>query len=181
MSCHINSTQSNSSVFNGHNFVQHNVSVVSIYSECNTSIPGGKPLGNNHQISCNLNSTQSDGYFYRTRLMAQKAFSSLNQCNNHIIVPVNQPSAEQLASSNATESDLRSALTSGFNLEWMANNKLCDQCMLSEGRCGSSDTLPYLFACYCANGKFSITCNDTNQSEGKRFVHRQFETLVFSR
>ncbi|KAI3777266.1 hypothetical protein L1987_47064 [Smallanthus sonchifolius] len=51
-------------------------------------------------------------------------------------------------------------------LQLMANNDECDQCIRSNGQCGSNSASPELFACFCATGNFSLTCNDSNESEG---------------
>ncbi|GAA0167529.1 transmembrane signal receptor [Lithospermum erythrorhizon] len=49
---------------------------------------------------------------------------------------------------DSTESTLRSALTSGFGLQWFANNSLCNECTKSSGRCGY-DCSKNSFACLC--------------------------------
>ncbi|KAJ0733155.1 putative wall-associated receptor kinase [Helianthus annuus] len=113
--------------------------------------------------------SQSDSYFYRTSLITPNITNFLVQCRNHITVPVDASSANQLASVTASESDLRSALMAGFNLQWMAKNDDCDKCIQSDGQCGSSSTSPELFACYCASGNISLMCNNTNEGGGNCF------------
>ncbi|CAH1421402.1 unnamed protein product [Lactuca virosa] len=138
---------------------------VSLYYGCNTSTPT-IPLGANHLFSCNVNDTQSDGYFLRTNQIVSNMTSFLRQCQNYITVPVKQYLAGRLASPFATADELRPALMAGFDLIWIANDVECNQCMRSNGRCGSNSTSPELFACYCDNGIFSLTCNNTNGSGG---------------
>ncbi|XP_023769308.1 LEAF RUST 10 DISEASE-RESISTANCE LOCUS RECEPTOR-LIKE PROTEIN KINASE-like 1.3 [Lactuca sativa] len=154
-------TSYNSTLFNGDNFDQRNVS---LYYNCNTSI-GVILLATNYRFTCNVNESQSDSYFIRTDQLIPSVASSLDQCQNRIDVPVNQSSAARLGSGIATTDDLRSGLTAGFQLQWTANNE-CDRCIRSNGQCGSNSTSPDVFACYCANGNFALTCNDTNEGGG---------------
>ncbi|CAI9261878.1 unnamed protein product [Lactuca saligna] len=155
-------TSYNSTLFNGDNFDQRNVS---LYYNCNSSI-GVILLGTNYRFTCNVNESQSDSYFIRTDQLIPSVASSLDQCQNRIDVPVNQSSATRLATGIATTDDLRSGLTAGFQLQWTANINECDRCIRSNGQCGSNSTSPDVFACYCANGNFSLTCNDTNEGGG---------------
>ncbi|KAK9054209.1 hypothetical protein SSX86_025287 [Deinandra increscens subsp. villosa] len=138
---YLHNTTYNSTLYNGDNFDQENAS---LYNRCQDNIPGLA----NYQFSCNVNGTQSDGYAYRTSLITPTVNNLLVQCNSYITIPVDRYFAIQLASGNASESDMRSALMTGFKLEWMANNYECDQCSRSNGRCGSNSTSPALFACY---------------------------------
>lgn len=160
---YLHNTTYNSTVLNGDNFGQQNVSM---YYGCNNAEQGAQSSNTISRLSCSINDTESDGYFTRTSLITTEMLNYLVQCNNHIIVPVNRSLAELLERGPATESDLRSALTAGFNLEWTANNNLCDQCIRSDGWCGSNSTSPDLFACYCANGNFSLSCNDIDTVQG---------------
>ncbi|KAL4582516.1 hypothetical protein LXL04_007066 [Taraxacum kok-saghyz] len=149
-------TTYNSTLFNGDNFGQRNVS---LYYNCSSSIPGVQ-LGPN-RFSCNVNESQSDGYFLiRTDLTANVPNFL---CESYIDVPVNQTSAGILGAGSATTDDLRSALTAGFNLRWAANDDECSRCIRSDGQCGSNSDL---FTCYCATGNFSLTCDNSNGDGG---------------
>ncbi|XP_071709971.1 LEAF RUST 10 DISEASE-RESISTANCEUS RECEPTOR-LIKE PROTEIN KINASE-like 1.2 [Rutidosis leptorrhynchoides] len=156
-------TTYNSSFYNGDNFNQQNVS---IYYNCSTTIPVVQQTVGSFQ--CNVNGTQIDNYFGRTSSTVSGGWLEyVVRCENHIDVPVNQTWADQFAvAGTATEEELRSALMAGFKLEWTANNDECNQCVKSGGRCGSNSTSPELFACYCANGNFSLTCNNTKNRSG---------------
>lgn len=157
-------TSYNSTLFKGDNFNQQNVS---LYYDCGATIPG-MGLGINYRFTCTENGNQSDSYFYRTDLIASNVAGFFVQCENYINVPVNQSSANRLGLTGvATTDDLRSALTAGFQLEWTANNDECRRCIQSNGQCGSNSTSPDSFACYCASGNFSLTCNDANVGGGK--------------
>ncbi|KAI3777264.1 hypothetical protein L1987_47062 [Smallanthus sonchifolius] len=161
---HLLNTTINSPLFNGNNLGQENVS---LYYGCRNLIPGGIPAIASYRFDCDVNGTgRSDSYFFRTSYIVTEFENSLVQCNNSIIVPVDQSRANRLASVTASESDLRSALTAGFKLGWMAKNDECERCIQSDGRCGSNSTSPELFACYCASGIFSLTCNNSNPSGG---------------
>ncbi|KAF5780320.1 putative wall-associated receptor kinase [Helianthus annuus] len=136
-----------------------------MYYGCQDSIPGDA----SYRFGCNVNETQSDSYFYRTSLITPNITNFLVQCRNHITVPVDASSANQLASVTASESDLRSALMAGCNLQRMAKNDDCDKCIQSNGQCGSSSTSPELFACYCASENISLMCNNTKEGGGNCF------------
>ncbi|KAF5780325.1 putative glycerophosphodiester phosphodiesterase, protein kinase RLK-Pelle-LRK10L-2 family [Helianthus annuus] len=155
-------TTYNTTLFNGNNFGQEDVS---LYYGCQ-GILGVNPLAASFRFSCDFNQTQSDNYFYRTSLInTDTTISSiLVQCNSHITVPVDQSWVNRIL--NATESELKQAMQDGFNLRWTAYNEECDQCVRSGGRCGSSSTSPDQFVCYCASGNFSATCNSVSVDSG---------------
>ncbi|KAI3761027.1 hypothetical protein L1987_51432 [Smallanthus sonchifolius] len=157
---YLHNTSYDSTLFNGNNFGQEDVS---LYYGCQDLIPGGIPAIANYRFDCDANGTgRSDSYFFRTSYIVPEFENSLVRCNNSIIVPVDGSRVNGLASVN----DLSSALRAGFNLQWRANNEECEQCIKSDGRCGSNSTSPELFACYCATGNFSLTCNNTNVNGG---------------
>ncbi|KAM0001971.1 putative protein kinase RLK-Pelle-WAK-LRK10L-1 family [Helianthus debilis subsp. tardiflorus] len=155
-------TTYNTTLFNGDNFGQEDVS---LYYGCQ-GLLGVSPLAASFRFSCDVNDTQSDSYFYRTSLIyTDTTISSfLVQCNSHITVPVDQSWANRILT--ATESELKQALQDGFNLRWTAYNDECDRCDRSGGRCGSNLTSPYQFVCYCASGNFSATCNNVSVENG---------------
>ncbi|GJS89981.1 leaf rust 10 disease-resistance locus receptor-like protein kinase-like 1.4 protein [Tanacetum coccineum] len=159
----LHNTTYNSTLFNGDNFNQENVS---LFYKCNTSLFVTQPFGN--IFPCTVNTTSSDSYFLiRASSTVVSTVSDLMvQCENHIEVPVNQTSANILGSATATSENLQSALKAGFNLRWTVFNNECDDCMRSNGRCGSNSTSPELFVCYCANGNFSTTCDNRSVDEG---------------
>ncbi|KAI3761026.1 hypothetical protein L1987_51431 [Smallanthus sonchifolius] len=165
---YLHNTSYDSTLFNGNNFGQEDVS---LYYGCRNLTPGGIPAIANYRFDCDVNGTgRSDSYFFRTSYIVPEFENSLVRCNNSITVPVDRSRVNGLTSVTATESDLSSALRAGFKLQWMANDDECDQCVRSDGRCGSNSTSPELFACYCASGNFSLTCNNSNvNGEGKSF------------
>ncbi|KAI3768107.1 hypothetical protein L2E82_18539 [Cichorium intybus] len=158
-------TSYNSTLFNGHIFGQRNVS---LFYDCNTSMPQ-IPLGSTYQFTCDVNGSQTDGYFFRSDIITPGMANFFAHCKNHIDVLINQPWAARLGVKHATTDYLWSALWDGFQLQWTANKDECNQCIRSNGRCGSDLTSTHLFACYCANGNFRLNCNDSNGSRGKLF------------
>ncbi|KAI3761028.1 hypothetical protein L1987_51433 [Smallanthus sonchifolius] len=161
---YLHNTSYDSTLFNGNNFGQEDVS---LYYGCRNLIPGGIPAIANYRFDCDVNGTgRSDSYFFRTSYIVPEFENSLVRCNNSITVPVDRSRVNGLTSVTATESDLSSALRAGFKLQWIANDDECDRCIRSDGRCGSNSASPELFACYCATGNFSLTCNNSNPSGG---------------
>ncbi|KAL8257215.1 hypothetical protein R6Q59_029256 [Mikania micrantha] len=142
---YIHETGYDPTLFDRNNYGQE---MVSLHYGCddNASIP----LAANYRFSCDVNQTQSDGYFYRTSFIDPNIAAFVEQCNNNITVPVDGSFANI-----TSESELRSALQAGFKLKWMANNDDCDRCVRSNGRCGSKSTSPELFACYESGGGIS--------------------------
>ncbi|KAJ0753885.1 putative glycerophosphodiester phosphodiesterase, protein kinase RLK-Pelle-LRK10L-2 family [Helianthus annuus] len=151
-------TTYDSNLFNDDNFAQEDVT---LYYGCDSSSGG-------HNFDCGDNDTKNNSYFIATSMIVNNMLDNSVKCTTQISVPVIQPFADLLALTGAEVSDLRSALKAGFNLQWTANNDECDQCVQSGGRCGSNLQRSTLFVCYCANGKFSFTCNNLCQdtSEG---------------
>lgn len=155
-------------LFNDNNFAQENVI---LYYGCDSSSQA--LLGTNHNFNCGVNDTKKDSYINDTKIsnyfMATSMISINNMLNNsmhcstRITVPAIRSLANRLGLKSTKESDLRSALRTGFNLQWTANNDKCDQCFQSGGTCGSNFQEPSLFVCYCANGSFPLTCDDKNQ------------------
>ncbi|KAI3500132.1 hypothetical protein L1887_35948 [Cichorium endivia] len=153
-------TSYNSTLFNDDNFRQENVS---LYYQCDTSAPW-IPLTANYQISCIVNNSRSDGYFYLTNFIDPNMANFFSTRQNHIDVLVSQYSAARLATTTTTTYDLRSALRAGFNLQWIDRNIACGRCMQSGGLCGSNSSSPELFACYCGSGDFPLTCDNIDRN-----------------
>ncbi|XP_075475816.1 LEAF RUST 10 DISEASE-RESISTANCE LOCUS RECEPTOR-LIKE PROTEIN KINASE-like 1.4 isoform X2 [Primulina tabacum] len=85
--------------------------------------------------------------------------SSLN-CSSNIFVPVNQTAASVLARLLTGNT-----LESGFSIQWSANNSNCQDCKESGGVCGFNQNSES-FACYCSNGTYPFTCNNTGNGKG---------------
>ncbi|XP_009802455.1 LEAF RUST 10 DISEASE-RESISTANCEUS RECEPTOR-LIKE PROTEIN KINASE-like 1.4 isoform X3 [Nicotiana sylvestris] len=88
------------------------------------------------------------------------------RCESEIIARINQTSAVALASATATVEVLRTAISSGFSVNWTANiETLCGQCDKSGGRCGSNPDSA-AFACHCATGTHAFNCTDAQNQDG---------------
>ncbi|XP_076938244.1 LEAF RUST 10 DISEASE-RESISTANCE LOCUS RECEPTOR-LIKE PROTEIN KINASE-like 2.5, partial [Bidens hawaiensis] len=133
----LRNTTYNSTLFNGNNFNQENVS---LFYGCQDNIP--LPATAVFRFRCDVNRTgqSTDSYFYRTSAFVSEIGSLFVQCNNYITVPVDRDNANV-----NSEDDLRKALQAGFKLEWFANNDACNNCTLANGRCGTNATGP---VCY---------------------------------
>lgn len=75
-------------------------------------------------------------------------------CQRSIFVPVYQTAAAKVTGNTS----LQEALSSGFELEWSAENDMCDNCSRSGGACGYDPNLKK-FTCYCADGPHDSNCN----------------------
>ncbi|XP_073018625.1 LEAF RUST 10 DISEASE-RESISTANCEUS RECEPTOR-LIKE PROTEIN KINASE-like 1.2 isoform X2 [Primulina eburnea] len=86
-------------------------------------------------------------------------------CSSNIFVPVNQIAASTLAAYSPIVAII-DALSSGFWIQWSANNSNCQRCEESGGVCGSNQGSES-FACYCSNGTYSLSCNSSGNGNGK--------------
>ncbi|CAK9150673.1 unnamed protein product [Ilex paraguariensis] len=137
---------------------------VSLHYEC-TGLPGQTPSLPN-QFDCPGNGTTSSISYF---VMGDTSNSNINlvTCNSSVLVPVNPVSTLALSSPSASMINLRAALAGGFQLQWDANDTNCKQCIQSRGLCGSSNSDSTSFACYCADGPYPLTCNNTQPGTGR--------------
>lgn len=112
-----------------------------------------KPTNSINQFTCPNSLT---GYF-KTPSDASLDNSLLGSCNSSILVPVNGPS---IASTRDLGS-LYAALREGFELKWIAEEELCNDCRRSGGACGYYTTTNR-FTCYCPDEVHGFTCNNVN-------------------
>ncbi|XP_073018626.1 LEAF RUST 10 DISEASE-RESISTANCEUS RECEPTOR-LIKE PROTEIN KINASE-like 1.2 isoform X3 [Primulina eburnea] len=84
-------------------------------------------------------------------------------CSSNIFVPVNQIAASTLAAYSPIVAII-DALSSGFWIQWSANNSNCQRCEESGGVCGSNQGSES-FACYCSNGTYSLSCNSSGNGK----------------
>ncbi|KAI8017049.1 LEAF RUST 10 DISEASE-RESISTANCE LOCUS RECEPTOR-LIKE PROTEIN KINASE-like 2.7 [Camellia lanceoleosa] len=93
---------------------------------------------------------------------------NVTSCHKVVSVKVDQTEATAFATSltsNPTSVNVTQVLDSGVELQWDANNNICDQCIGSGGKCGSN-TSSGLFACYCLDKPYELTCNTTQSGTG---------------
>ncbi|XP_021862646.1 LEAF RUST 10 DISEASE-RESISTANCEUS RECEPTOR-LIKE PROTEIN KINASE-like 1.3 isoform X3 [Spinacia oleracea] len=128
---------------------------VTLYYECSAEYPASR-----NQFSCtNINSGM--GYFMTKVLESYLGSIPPGLCRSNISVPVYQSSVASIADI----SSLRAAFQSGFELEWIADNNLCDDCRASGGECGYNSGLSR-FTCYCTDDIHDFRC-DGNSSTKK--------------
>ncbi|CAL5372490.1 unnamed protein product [Camellia sinensis] len=94
----------------------------------------------------------------------------VTSCHIGVSVRVDQTEATAFAS-NPTSVTVTQVLDSGVELQWDANNSICDRCIGSGGKCGSN-TSSGLFACYCSDKPYAFTCNTTQNGTGSSSTNR---------
>jgi hypothetical protein len=88
--------------------------------------------------------------------------SYLTTCNNSVKFPAHQSAIVPiLVSSNVSQ--FLEAINQGFELEWSANDSLCDTCKSSGGLCGYNQTTT-AFTCYCADQPQDFECSASPQA-----------------
>jgi hypothetical protein len=102
--------------------------------------PSPSPPALSSQFTCKINDTNMTGYFITVNLSdlsrtASSLISYLTTCNNSVKFPAHQSAIVPiLVSSNVSQ--FLEAINQGFELEWSANDSLCDTCESSGGQCG---------------------------------------------
>ncbi|CAK9150679.1 unnamed protein product [Ilex paraguariensis] len=115
-----------------------------------------------HQFDC----TGNDGTTTINYFSTADTNLSVVTCDDSVLVPISQTSAQVLASPKASVNDLRAVIGRGFQLEWSAKDLSCEQCIQSGGRCGSANSSSTSFACYCTDRPYELTCNKTQIGTG---------------
>ncbi|XP_021755088.1 LEAF RUST 10 DISEASE-RESISTANCE LOCUS RECEPTOR-LIKE PROTEIN KINASE-like 2.7 [Chenopodium quinoa] len=121
---------------------------VTLFYECSNEYPASR-----NQFSC-TNTNNGMGYFMTEVLESYLGHIPPGLCRSNVSVPVYRSVA-----ANITDmSSLHAALQSGFELEWIANDDLCDDCRGSSGECGYNTNLSR-FTCYCADDVHNFRCD----------------------
>ncbi|XP_020218609.2 LEAF RUST 10 DISEASE-RESISTANCE LOCUS RECEPTOR-LIKE PROTEIN KINASE-like 1.4 [Cajanus cajan] len=136
---------------------------LSLYYDCPTP-PFPQPGSFSPRFNCSVNATQMINYFV-VESMLENAESSeiLGACKSRVAVPILESEAEVLET-NSTVENLKVAVDNGFNVEWNANNSLCDECQNSGGHCGYNPSSSQ-FACYCKDGSFPSSCKSGDEQQ----------------
>ncbi|XP_021862689.2 LEAF RUST 10 DISEASE-RESISTANCEUS RECEPTOR-LIKE PROTEIN KINASE-like 2.5 [Spinacia oleracea] len=109
-----------------------------LYYECTRPDIPATPTSSDIPFYCsNINPTLSLGYF-----MIDDNDAPPTPCHSNIIVPLNR-SVEEITDYTS----LQRAFRTGYELEYIAENELCDNCRASSGECGY-DINRRRFACY---------------------------------
>lgn len=100
-----------------------------------------------------LNGTKGSGFYFRETSEIIRRKTQL--CEVNYTVPVLKKELDELNNGNGT---VLSVLQKGFEMEYIANFTTCSTCESSGGRCGTSDSRPSEFVCYCPDGPEPFTC-----------------------
>lgn len=97
-----------------------------------------------------VNVSSPAGYF-----TANSSSGDVDTCKSNIFVPIfdYNSAAARLTDQNS----LLTTLHNGFELEWMANNSLCDECRGTGGACGYN-TSTSKFTCHCPSQSHGNRC-----------------------
>ncbi|RQP02197.2 hypothetical protein POPTR_017G117120v4 [Populus trichocarpa] len=136
---------------------------VTLYYGC----PSPSPPALSSQFTCNINDTVMVGNFITVNFSVlsitdPSLISYLTTCNNSVKFPAHQSAIVPiLVSPNVSE--FLEAINQGFELEWSANDSLCDTCESSGGQCGYNKTTT-AFTCYCAGQPQDFECSSSPQA-----------------
>ncbi|KAK3440491.1 hypothetical protein EUGRSUZ_B00749 [Eucalyptus grandis] len=134
-------TTLNSSLFN---YASHYLNSTLFYNCNSPSTP--QP----DRFSC---PASGDGYF----AFKVDPLSKLRKlCNFSVFVPF-IPILEGSKSANISRDTVRDILKNGFEITWIANTSLCENCTKSGGRCGYNWTRQE-FSCFCRDKAYPTTC-----------------------
>lgn len=149
--------------FNLFTYVSSGNQNITLFYGCTLILPVQVPIPNLFNCSEDSSNSNSRGLWSPIPGLPNiPGISNIIKCGIKIFVTVSQGVLEtSLRTSLASKDLVTTSISSGFSVEWKANNGLCADCMSSGGLCGSNVTNSTEFVCYCANGTFSSTCGDT--------------------
>ncbi|KAJ6861342.1 hypothetical protein NC651_037429 [Populus alba x Populus x berolinensis] len=136
---------------------------VTLYYGC----PSPSPPALSSQFTCNINDTVMVGNFITVNFSVlsitdTSLISYLTTCNNSVKFPAHQSAIVPiLVSPNVSQ--FLEVINQGFELEWSANDSLCDTCESSGGQCGYNKTTT-AFTCYCADQPRDFECSSSPQA-----------------
>ncbi|XP_062107422.1 LEAF RUST 10 DISEASE-RESISTANCE LOCUS RECEPTOR-LIKE PROTEIN KINASE-like 1.4 [Humulus lupulus] len=107
------------------------------------------------QFSCSGDTTGVTNFFATESM--RSASANIPSCGKGVVLRILDSAATKLETPNLTLNELSGAINSGFGIEWNANNSFCDECLRSEGVCGSDDTTRQ-FKCYCRDRAYNARC-----------------------
>ncbi|KAK8525896.1 hypothetical protein V6N13_016973 [Hibiscus sabdariffa] len=106
-------------------------------------------LQSNHSFNCTRNGRETSPV---TVLVKDEE----NNCSEKVEIPVGAKAFDDLMNGITAANE---TLLQPFYMEYFAYEQYCRQCMDSGGRCGSNESLPATFACYCRDGPHLIQCH----------------------
>ncbi|KAL7221563.1 hypothetical protein ACSBR1_023508 [Camellia fascicularis] len=134
-----------------------------------TAIPG--------QLNCSVDGTNNTISFAMTSVTSSTNIN-ISTCQTNVIVTVNQIEAVAFAINSI---NVRQVIGNGVGLKWDADNTECDQCVQSNGTCGSNSSSSGSFLCYCPDYRsHKISCN-TSQSRTEVSIESKLQGIWFSK
>ncbi|XP_021763599.1 LEAF RUST 10 DISEASE-RESISTANCE LOCUS RECEPTOR-LIKE PROTEIN KINASE-like 2.1 isoform X3 [Chenopodium quinoa] len=127
---------------------------VTIYYGC----PDVSTPMTNSFICANFSDARSPfGYFVANDSESSPSGKNIprDACNRSITVPVTNYESSALRIVDTIS--LMAALRYGFELEWKAENDVCNKCRKSGGECGYNTTMSR-FTCYCPDQPYASKC-----------------------
>ncbi|KAL2896234.1 LEAF RUST 10 DISEASE-RESISTANCE LOCUS RECEPTOR-LIKE PROTEIN KINASE-like 1.3, partial [Bienertia sinuspersici] len=127
---------------------------ITLYYECSNP---STPVTNSYSCpNLSRNGRNQTGYFV-TKDLESRTGNNIpwNTCNRSVVVPIiNYENSVQRIRDTFS---LMAAFRYGFELEWNAENSLCDECINSGGECGFNTTMKR-FTCYCPDQPYATKC-----------------------
>ncbi|KAM6546439.1 hypothetical protein CsatB_027175 [Cannabis sativa] len=87
----------------------------------------------------------------------RSAVADIPSCGEGVVLRILDSAANKLETPNLTTDDVSGAIDLGFGIEWNANNSYCEECLRSEGVCGTDNTTRQ-FKCYCKDRAYNARC-----------------------
>ncbi|KAL4362737.1 hypothetical protein GQ457_04G012190 [Hibiscus cannabinus] len=109
-------------------------------------------LQSNHNFNCTRNGREE---------LLVLAKDEENNCSEKVEIPVGAKAFYDLMNGFLA---VHETLLEPFDMKYFAYEQYCRQCKDSGGRCGSNESLPAAFACYCRDGPHQIHCRHGNSS-----------------
>ncbi|GKV51857.1 hypothetical protein SLEP1_g58480 [Rubroshorea leprosula] len=143
---------------------------MTLFSNCSKSGLSRKRINTSHTISCAADGKPGNAVFF---LRDNK--TSLAECGERVEAPAPKEALDEFKSGRL---NLSGALMRPFNVQYLAYDGFCDQCLRSGGRCGTNRTFPRLFACNCPDGPFGKAL--ARRSSTTAPIERKSSSLEFT-
>lgn len=127
-----------------------------------------KSLPGSNNFSCPLGGEEEIG-FYRVDGEVGYFENLTNTCSNVIKIPVLSGALDMIGQVENGER-LKEALRGGFEVMYQAENRICSACQSSGGICGSNESNPVEFVCFCRDEPHPFTCPGMHSLSCSYFV-----------
>ncbi|EXC20511.1 putative receptor-like protein kinase [Morus notabilis] len=149
---------------------------LTLYYRCSSAVS----VGVSSQFSCPNDGTTVTNFFATDA--TKKLLSTYSPtCQESVVVRISDSEAGVIeeAVNALLQPNLTAALVSGFVMEWEANNSRCDECVKSDGVCGSNHTTGE-FTCYCKDRPYKFMCGSDSVTPGSGIGAAVSGIVVFS-